>query len=43
MALHYLPGDEAAARRLLEHLGCTLVDNGPKPGEDGFCTVPRRR
>jgi hypothetical protein len=39
MALHYMPGDEAAARRLLEHLGCTLVDNGPKPGEDGFCTV----
>src|SRR5690606_38169179 len=39
LALHYRPGDEAAARRLLQHLGCTLVDNGPKPGEDGFCTV----
>jgi hypothetical protein len=39
VALHYLPGDEAAARLLLQHLGCTLVDNGPKPGEDGFCTV----
>ncbi|HEX7094275.1 MAG TPA: hypothetical protein VF183_00225 [Acidimicrobiales bacterium] len=39
LALHYRPGDEQAARRLLEHLGCTLVDNGPKPGEDGFCTV----
>jgi hypothetical protein len=39
LALHYLPGDEAAARLLLTHLGCTLVDNGPKPGEDGFCTV----
>lgn len=39
MALHYLPGDEQPARRLLELLGCTLVDNGPAPGEDGFCTV----
>ena len=39
LALHYLPGDEPLARRLLGHLGCTLVDNGPKPGEDGFCTV----
>jgi hypothetical protein len=39
MAMHYLPGDEHAARRLLMHLGCTLVDNGPRPGEDGFCTV----
>lgn len=39
LALHYRPGDEAAARLLLQHLGCTLVDNGPKPGEDGFCTV----
>jgi hypothetical protein len=37
--LHYLPGDEQAARCLLTHLGCTLVDNGPRPGEDGFCTV----
>jgi hypothetical protein len=39
LALHYLPGDEQAARLLLQHLGCTLIDNGPKPGEDGFCTV----
>ena len=39
LALHYAPGDEAPARRLLELLGCTLVDNGPRPGEDGFCTV----
>jgi hypothetical protein len=39
LALHFLPGDERPARLLLEHLGCTLVDNGPKPGEDGFCTV----
>jgi hypothetical protein len=39
LALHYLPGDEAPARRLLELLGCTLVDNGPNPGRDGFCTV----
>jgi hypothetical protein len=39
LALHYGPGDEQPARRLLELLGCTLVDNGPLPGEDGFCTV----
>jgi hypothetical protein len=39
LALHYLPGDERQARRLLELLGCTLVDNGPSPGSDGFCTV----
>jgi hypothetical protein len=39
MALHYGPGDEKPARRLLELIGCTLVDNGPKPGSDGFCTV----
>jgi len=39
MALHYGPGDEQPARRLLELIGCTLVDNGPKPGSDGFCTV----
>jgi hypothetical protein len=39
MALHYGPGDERPARRLLEIIGCTLVDNGPKPGSDGFCTV----
>jgi hypothetical protein len=39
MALHYGPGDEQQARRLLELIGCTLVDNGPKPGSDGFCTV----
>jgi hypothetical protein len=39
LALHYMPGDEKQARRLLELLGCTLVDNGPVPGSDGFCTV----
>src|SRR5690242_12054960 len=39
LALHYRPGDEQPARRLLELLGCTLVDNGPAPGSDGFCTV----
>src|SRR3954463_265671 len=39
LALHYMPGDEHQARRLLELLGCTLVDNGPAPGSDGFCTV----
>src|SRR6478609_4697816 len=39
LALHYMPGDEQKARRLLELLGCTLVDNGPTPGRDGFCTV----
>ncbi|MEX1007712.1 MAG: hypothetical protein WD271_07670 [Acidimicrobiia bacterium] len=39
LALHYRPGDEAGSRRLLEDLGCTLVDNGPRPGADGFCTV----
>jgi hypothetical protein len=39
LALHYRPGDEQPARRLLELFGCTLVDNGPAPGSDGFCTV----
>src|SRR3954471_9281063 len=39
LALHYMPGDEHKARRLLELFGCTLVDNGPAPGKDGFCTV----
>ena len=39
LALHYAPGEEGPARRLLELLGCTLVDNGPRPGADGFCTV----
>jgi hypothetical protein len=39
LALYYAPGDEAGSRRLLEDLGCALVDNGPRPGEDGFCTV----
>ena len=39
LALHYMPGDERPARRLLELLGCTLVDNGPDPGNDGFATV----
>jgi hypothetical protein len=39
LALHFMPGDEHQARRLLELLGCTLVDNGPSPGSDGFCSV----
>jgi hypothetical protein len=39
LALHYAPGDGPKARRLLELLGCQLVDNGPSPGTDGFCTV----
>jgi len=39
LALHYRSGEEKPARYLLELLGCTLVDNGPSPGSDGFCTV----
>ena len=39
LALHYRAGDEKPARQLLELMGCTLVDNGPAPGADGFCTV----
>ena len=39
LALYYRPGDMEASRRLLQDLGCTLVENGPRPGEDGFCTV----
>jgi len=39
LALHYMPGDEQPARHLLQLLGCELVDNGPDPGNDGFCTV----
>jgi hypothetical protein len=39
LALHYGKGDEQPARRLLELLGCTLIDNGPAPGSDGFCTA----
>jgi len=39
LALHYGPGDQEGARRLLELCGCTLLDNGPAPGNDGFCTV----
>ena len=39
VAMHYRPGDEAPARRLFELLGCTLVDNGPDPGNDGFCSI----
>jgi hypothetical protein len=39
LALHYGPGDQQGARRLLELCGCTLMDNGPSPGNDGFCTV----
>lgn len=39
MALHYREGDYELARLLLEDIGGTLVDNGPAPGRDGFCTV----
>ncbi len=39
MALHYRPGDSELARLLLEDLGCTLLDNGPAPGSDGFFTA----
>ena len=39
LALYYVPGDMEASRRLLQDLGCTLVENGPRPGRDGFCTV----
>jgi hypothetical protein len=39
LALYYAPGDMEASRRLLRDLGCTLVENGPAPGRDGFCTV----
>jgi hypothetical protein len=39
LALHFMPGDERQARRFLELMGCTLVDNGPSPGKDGFCSV----
>jgi hypothetical protein len=39
LALYYAPGDMEASRRLLQDLGCTLVENGPAPGRDGFCTV----
>ena len=39
LALYYRSGDESASRRLLVDLGCSLVDNGPRPGADGFCTV----
>jgi hypothetical protein len=38
LALYYRPGTQAAARTLLTDLGCELVDNGPRPGEDGFCS-----
>ena len=39
LALYYRPGEEDAARTLLTDLGCTLVDNGPRPGEDGFASA----
>ncbi|MFN8025782.1 MAG: hypothetical protein U0W40_05295 [Acidimicrobiia bacterium] len=39
LATHYREGDEHLARLLLEDLGFTLLDNGPRPGEDGFCTA----
>jgi hypothetical protein len=35
LALYYVPGTEQPARRLLEDLGFTLVDNGPS----GFCSA----
>jgi hypothetical protein len=38
LALYYRPGEESAARTLLTDLGFELVDNGPRPGEDGFCS-----
>lgn len=37
--MHYRPGDEELARLLLGDMGGVLVDNGPRPGADGFCTV----
>ena len=39
VALYYRPGEERAARTLLTDLGCELVENGPRPGEDGFCSA----
>jgi hypothetical protein len=39
VAMYYRPGDEAQARRLFELIGCTLVDNGPDPGRDGFTSI----
>jgi len=39
LALYYRPGTEVAARTLLTDLGCELVDNGPRPGEDGFASA----
>ena len=39
LALYYRPGTEEAARTLLTDLGCELVDNGPRPGEDGFASA----
>jgi len=39
LALYYRPGCEQAARVLAADLGCELVDNGPSPGRDGFCTA----
>lgn len=39
LALYYRPGAQDAARTLLTDLGCELVDNGPRPGEDGFTSA----
>lgn len=39
LALYYRPGEERAARTLLADLGCELIENGPRPGEDGFCSA----
>src|SRR6478752_985600 len=38
LALYYRPGEESAARTLLTDLGFELIDNGPRPGDDGFCS-----
>jgi hypothetical protein len=39
LALYYVPGYELAARTLMTDLGCKLIDNGPAPGSDGFCSA----
>ena len=39
LALYYRPGEQLAARTLGTDLGCELVENGPRPGEDGFCSA----
>lgn len=39
LALYYRPGEQDGARTLLSDLGCELLDNGPRPGDDGFCSA----